>query len=194
MALLLPAAAAAQPKKKSIPLALAFVNFIGKDAEEIAGQDVSALLALFDRVENLKSAPKQIPTCQVLFLYAHLEPDGTIRGTKWSVRDMVLLSKASIVARAEIREHRLHPEPPRHGFPDVLPQALRAHAGRRADDVGVGPTGAAGRAVDGRARDHIAGRRRRARLPEVAVRRASSPPRCAAGAAPGTGRCSCRKP
>lgn len=100
LALLLPAAAAAQPKKKSIPLALAFINFIGKDAEEIAGQDVAALLALFDRVENMKTAPKQIPTCQVLFLYAHLEPDGTIRGTKWSVRDMVLLSKASIVVVA----------------------------------------------------------------------------------------------
>ena len=100
LALLLPAAAAAQPKRKSIPLALAFINFIGKDAEEIAGQDVAALLALFDRVENMKTAPKQIPTCQVLFLYAHLEPDGTIRGTKWSVRDMVLLSKASIVVIA----------------------------------------------------------------------------------------------
>jgi hypothetical protein len=100
LALLLPAAAAAQPKKKSIPLALAFINFIGKDAEEIAGQDVAALLALFDRVENMKTAPKQIPTCQVLFLYAHLEPDGTIRGTTWSVRDMVLLSKASIVVVA----------------------------------------------------------------------------------------------
>jgi len=100
LALLLPAAAAAQPKRKSIPLALAFINFIGKDAEEIAGQDVAALLALFDRVENMKTALKQIPTCQVLFLYAHLEPDGTIRGTKWSVRDMVLLSKASIVVIA----------------------------------------------------------------------------------------------
>src|SRR5215211_7760715 len=99
LALLLPAVAAAQPKKKSIPLTLAFVNFIGKDAEEIAGQDLAALLLLFDRVEN-RTAPKQIPTCQVLFLYAHLEPDGTIRGTKWSVRDMVLLSKASIVVVA----------------------------------------------------------------------------------------------
>jgi hypothetical protein len=100
LAPLLPAVAAAQPKKKSIPLALAFVNFIGKDAEEIAGQDVAALLPLFDRVENRTTPPKQIPTCQVLFLYAHLEPDGTIRGTKWGVRDMVLLSKASIVVVA----------------------------------------------------------------------------------------------
>ena len=81
-------------------VAVAFVNFIGKDAEEIAGQDIEALLPLFDRVENRTTAPKQIPTCQVLFIYAQLEPDGTIRGTKWSVRDMVQLSKASIVVVA----------------------------------------------------------------------------------------------
>ena len=118
LALLLPGVAVAQPKKKSIPLTLAFVNFIGKDAEEIAGQDIAALMPLFDRVENRTTAPKQIPTCQVLFLYAQLEPDGMVRGTKWSVRDMVLLSKASIVVVAspnagesgvgagpEIREH-----------------------------------------------------------------------------------------
>ena len=100
LALSLPGVAVAQPKKKSIPLTLAFVNFIGKDAEEIAGQDIAALMPLFNRVENGTTAPKQIPTCQVLFLYAQLEPDGTIRGTKWSVRDMVLLSKASIVVVA----------------------------------------------------------------------------------------------
>jgi hypothetical protein len=100
LALSLPGVAVAQPKKKSIPLTLAFVNFIGKDAEEIAGQDIAALMPLFDRVENRTTAPKQIPTCQVLFLYAQLEPDGMVRGTKWSVRDMVLLSKASIVVVA----------------------------------------------------------------------------------------------
>jgi len=100
LALSLPGVAVAQPKKKSIPLTLAFVNFIGKDAEEIAGQDIAALMPLFDRVENRTTPPKQIPTCQVLFLYAQLEPDGTIRGTKWSVREMVLLSKASIVVVA----------------------------------------------------------------------------------------------
>lgn len=99
LALLLPAAAVAQPKKKSIPLTAAAVNFIGKDADEIVGEDMRTLLLLFDRVERL-TTPKKIPTCQVLFLYAHLEPDGTIRGTKWSVRDTVLLSKASILVVA----------------------------------------------------------------------------------------------
>ena len=99
LALLLPAVAVAQPKKKSIPLTAAAVNFIGKDADEIVGEDMRTLLLLFDRVERL-TTPKKIPTCQVLFLYAHLEPDGTIRGTKWSVRDTVLLSKASILVVA----------------------------------------------------------------------------------------------
>ena len=99
LALLLPAVAVAQPKRKSIPLTAAAVNFIGKDADEIVGEDMRTLLLLFDRVERL-TTPKKIPTCQVLFLYAHLEPDGTIRGTKWSVRDTVLLSKASILVVA----------------------------------------------------------------------------------------------
>jgi len=93
-ALALPSVAMAQATGP-IPLTLGFANLAGTDAALLVDQDKVALGPLFKRVAAPE--PTKIPAADVLFLYVHLNPDGTMRGTKSGVRQVVELTKAKIL-------------------------------------------------------------------------------------------------
>ncbi len=95
--LVLPSLAEAQANDQ-IPSTLGFANLAGDDAVSLVNQDKAALAPLFRRVAV--PALTKIPAADVLFLYAYLNPDGTMRGTKSGVRQVVELTKAAIVVVA----------------------------------------------------------------------------------------------
>jgi hypothetical protein len=95
--LALPPVAMAQAPGQ-IPLTLGFANLAGTDAVPLVDQDKAALGPLFKRVAAPE--PTKIPAADVLFLYVHLNPDGTMRGTKSGVRQVVELTKAKILVVA----------------------------------------------------------------------------------------------
>lgn len=96
--LLLPSAVVGQSKPK-IPLTLGFANLSGDDLAPLLKEDVAALSPLFARVAI--ADPRKVPICQVLFVYTHLNADGSIRGsTSLDIRQIAQLSKASIVVLA----------------------------------------------------------------------------------------------
>jgi hypothetical protein len=87
------------PSVAKIPVALGFVNFSGSDLDRLVAEDRAALSPLF-AITNAPP-PGQIPVAPVLFVYATLKPDGTIRGTKSAgIRQVVEATKASIVVVA----------------------------------------------------------------------------------------------
>jgi len=101
LALLHAPGAKAQPAPSAarIPAALGFVNFSGSDLDPLVAQDRTALSPLF--ASTNAPPPGQIPVTPVLFVYARLNPDGTIRGTKSAgIRKVVEATKASIVVVA----------------------------------------------------------------------------------------------
>jgi hypothetical protein len=82
-----------------IPLTIGFANLSGEDLEAIASEDATALSPLFARSKSV--APHQIPSAEVLFVYAHLNEDGTIQGASSSgIRQVVELTNAAIVILA----------------------------------------------------------------------------------------------
>ncbi len=91
-------AQSASPGAK-IPLSIGFVNFSGKELDPLLKEDAAALSPLFANT-NVPPAG-QIPVAPVLFVYARLNPDGTIRGTKSAgIRQVVEATKAVIVVIA----------------------------------------------------------------------------------------------
>ena len=88
---------AAEPVK--IPLTIGFANLSGEDLSSIASEDASALSPLFARSRVVPA--HQIPSAEVLFVYAHLNEDGTIKGpTPSGIRQIVQLTNAAIVVLA----------------------------------------------------------------------------------------------
>jgi hypothetical protein len=82
-----------------IPLTVGFANLSGEDLSEIATEDAAALSSLFSQSKIVPN--HQIPSAEVLFLYAHLNEDGTIKGPGHSgIRQVVELTNASIVVLA----------------------------------------------------------------------------------------------
>ena len=93
------AAMAQTAPAKQIPLAIGFVNFSGEDLAPLVRDDSAALSPLFQR----SSAPPvgQVPVANVLFIYAHFNSDGTIKGLKAAgVRQVVQATKAAVVVVA----------------------------------------------------------------------------------------------
>ena len=67
--------------------------------EQIASEDAASLSSLF--IQSRVVPNYQIPSAEILFLYAHLNEDGTINGpTRSGIRQIVELTKASIVVLA----------------------------------------------------------------------------------------------
>jgi hypothetical protein len=89
---------AAEPPK--IPLTIGFANLSGDDFNVIASEDAKALSPLFSR--SMVVAAHQIPSADVLFVYAHLNDDGTIKGVKnrIGIRQIVQATNAAIVVLA----------------------------------------------------------------------------------------------
>jgi hypothetical protein len=88
---------AADPVK--IPLTIGFANLSGEDLSSLAAEDVTALSPLFARSRVV--SVHQIPSAEILFVYAHLNEDGTIKGpTRSGIRQIVQLTNAAIVVLA----------------------------------------------------------------------------------------------
>jgi len=82
-----------------IPLSLGFVNFSGEDLAPLIREDSSVLSPLF--AQSTSPPLGRIPVANVLFVYAHLNADGTIKGpTSVGVRQLVQATKAAIVVVA----------------------------------------------------------------------------------------------
>jgi hypothetical protein len=85
-----------QPK---IPLTIGFANLSGEDFSAMATQDATALSPLFARSKIVSK--QQIPSAEILLVYAHLNEDGTIKGpTTSGIRQIVQLTNAAIVILA----------------------------------------------------------------------------------------------
>lgn len=84
---------------KKIPLSIGFANFSGDDLAPLVEADVASLGPLFARA---RTAPAhQLPTAEVLFMYMHLNEDGTIKGSPQSgIRQIVQLAKPAILVVA----------------------------------------------------------------------------------------------
>ncbi|MGZ5803246.1 MAG: hypothetical protein ACXWKC_16000 [Xanthobacteraceae bacterium] len=84
---------------RKIPLTLGFANLSGDDLSPLVTEDVEALSPLFI---NTRVVPAhQLPGAHVLFVYTHLNDDGTIRGNnKSGIRQIVQLTNASILVIA----------------------------------------------------------------------------------------------
>lgn len=88
-----------KPALQKIPLTIGFANLSGEDLAEMVSEDASALSPLFTRSRIVPN--HQIPSAEILFVYAHLNEDGTIKGpTHSGIRQVVELTKASIVVLA----------------------------------------------------------------------------------------------
>lgn len=82
-----------------IPLTIGFANLSGADLDAIASEDAQALSTLFARSSVV--ANHQIPSAEILFVYAHLNEDGTIKGpTPSGIRQVVQLTSAAIIILA----------------------------------------------------------------------------------------------
>jgi hypothetical protein len=80
---------------QQIALTLGLANLSGDDVSLLMSEDNAVLSPLFKR--TIAPEVRRIPGADVLFLYAHLGVDGTIRGTKSGVREVAQLTKAAIV-------------------------------------------------------------------------------------------------
>lgn len=89
-----------QPTKQpKISLTIGFANFSGEDLQAIATEDATVLAPLFEKV--IVAPYHQIPIAEVLFVYAHLNEEGTMVGlTSASIRQIVQLTHAKIVVVA----------------------------------------------------------------------------------------------
>ncbi|HTY68953.1 MAG TPA: hypothetical protein VMH36_20030 [Alphaproteobacteria bacterium] len=85
---------------QKIPLTLGFANLSGDDLAPIASEDVAALSPLFENTRVVP--PHQAPSADVLFLYVHLNEDGSVPAgqRKSSVRQIAELTKSKIVVVA----------------------------------------------------------------------------------------------
>lgn len=82
-----------------IPLTIGFANLSGAELSAIASEDAQALSTLFARSSVV--ADHKIPSAEILFVYAHLNEDGTIKGpTQSGIRQVVQLTNAAIVILA----------------------------------------------------------------------------------------------
>ena len=84
---------------QKIPLNLGFANMSGEDLEPLVDEDHAALAPLFARV--IRPPVRQMPGAHILFVYAHLEADGTLRGNvKAGVRQIIQLTKSQVLVLA----------------------------------------------------------------------------------------------
>lgn len=83
-----------------VPLTLGFASLGGDDLLPLLNEDVAALSPLF---KNINLAPvTQLPSCEILFLYAHLRKDGALIGVKSpaGLRQLAQLTGAKIIVLA----------------------------------------------------------------------------------------------
>ena len=82
-----------------IPLSIGFANLSGKDLQPLVAEDVATLSPLFAHPKI--AADQQIPGAEILFVYAYLNEDGTIKDlAPAGIRQIAELTKATIVILA----------------------------------------------------------------------------------------------
>jgi hypothetical protein len=74
-----------------------FLDLTNGDATTEISADRLALSPLFNSSLDSSSEP---PHCNVLFVYCHLEPDGGVRGSGQSLRELIRESGAAVVVVA----------------------------------------------------------------------------------------------
>jgi hypothetical protein len=88
-----------QPAAPKIQLTVGFANLSGDDLGGLVAEDTAAFSGLFERVNA--TAPGQVPNAEVLFVYGHLNDDGTLQGVpSGGIRQIVQLTRAAIVVLA----------------------------------------------------------------------------------------------
>jgi len=141
-----------------IPLTLGFADLSDNDFAALIAEDSTALSPLFERV---RVAPaRNIPSAEILFVYTHLNENGTIRGSDRSgIRQVAQLTKSALVvvaspnSAASIKNAAGIPGPKtanivftadRNGqaFRDILSRSLRQNAQRRKHALRLGGVGA----------------------------------------------------
>ncbi|WP_417067495.1 hypothetical protein [Niveibacterium terrae] len=86
-------------EQTKIPLTIGFANLSGDDLSAMVAEDAAALSPLFARSKIVPA--HQIPSAAILFVYANLNEDGTIKGSvRTGVRQIVELTHAAIVVLA----------------------------------------------------------------------------------------------
>ncbi|PYJ69794.1 MAG: hypothetical protein DME75_10375 [Verrucomicrobia bacterium] len=76
---------------------IGFLDLTEGEASIELAADRAAISPLFGSSEDSSFEP---PRCNVLFLYCHIEPDGSIRGYNRSVREVIRDSGAAVVVVA----------------------------------------------------------------------------------------------
>lgn len=85
--------------KVKIPLEIGFSNLSGSDAAAMLQQDAAVLSPLFKEARVV--AEQQVPATPILFVYAHLNENGTIRGIDaFGIRQIVQATHSQIVVVA----------------------------------------------------------------------------------------------
>ncbi|HUB85985.1 MAG TPA: hypothetical protein VL971_09850 [Rhizomicrobium sp.] len=86
----------AEPK---ITTSLGFANLAGEDLEPLASADFEVLSPLFADIR--RRPPFMVPPAGIIFLYAHLNEDGTIRADKrFGVRQVIQATGAQLLVLA----------------------------------------------------------------------------------------------
>jgi hypothetical protein len=82
-----------------IPLTLGFTDLSDNDFATLIAEDSTVLSTLFQRVRVVPA--HNIPSAEILFVYTHLNENGTIRGLDRSgIRQIVQLTKSAVVVVA----------------------------------------------------------------------------------------------
>jgi hypothetical protein len=76
---------------------LGILDFAGENSSTAKAADQAAIAAIFASVSESSSEP---PRCNVLFLYCHFEPDGSIRGSARGLRELIRDSGAAVAVVA----------------------------------------------------------------------------------------------
>lgn len=87
-------------RESVVPLTIGFANLGGDDLLPLLTEDVAALSSMF---KNTNIAPAtRLPSCEILFLYAHLRVDGTLAGidVQAGLRQIAQLTGAMLIVLA----------------------------------------------------------------------------------------------
>lgn len=76
---------------------LGLLDFAGDSTAAAKAADLTAIGPIFASVSESSSEP---PRCNVLFLYCHFEPDGSIRGSARGLRELIRDSGAAVAVVA----------------------------------------------------------------------------------------------
>jgi hypothetical protein len=88
------------PEPAKIPLTIGFANLSGDDLDPIASEDSAALSPLFARSRVVPA--HNIPSADILFIYAHLNDDGTLMvpTMRYGIQQVAQITNAAVVVLA----------------------------------------------------------------------------------------------